>query len=266
MRHDAWAGTLVWRSCQSPVAYSCGLLNHLNSFCRGMFKLNTKFDADPLPHLLNHFECDDHTVHMLTQWYLQPLLTSTVKLSFKHVRSSPLFLLARLHQYHTNRSRYINGGWMFFRTDFIRIIAQKVWTCGSVRQGLMNYAGLGQKGVGRWVRIAIPSPSLGPWLWGDIGVTLTVLSILTMAGLFLDIPWYMVPVRSLCVFKDRNCGILWYLKTWGIWLGGWTQHSVDQCLKIRCCVLTHFIMDTSTWALQKDNPPLLELYQQVIWD
>ena len=41
-RHDAWAGTLSCWSCQSPVAQSCGLLNHLNSFCRGMFMLNTK--------------------------------------------------------------------------------------------------------------------------------------------------------------------------------------------------------------------------------
>ena len=30
------------------VAHSCGLLNHLNSFCEGMFKLNEKFDADAL--------------------------------------------------------------------------------------------------------------------------------------------------------------------------------------------------------------------------
>ena len=45
-RCDAWAGTLSWWSCQSPVAHSCGLLNHTNSFRGGMFKLNTKFDTD----------------------------------------------------------------------------------------------------------------------------------------------------------------------------------------------------------------------------
>ena len=40
MRHNAWAGPLLWWSCQSPVAHSCSLLNNLNSFHRGMFKLN----------------------------------------------------------------------------------------------------------------------------------------------------------------------------------------------------------------------------------
>ena len=46
--HDAWAGILLWWNCPSPVAYSCSLLNHLNSFCRDMFKLNAKFDTDLL--------------------------------------------------------------------------------------------------------------------------------------------------------------------------------------------------------------------------
>ena len=47
--------------------------------------------------LLSHFEWDGHTVHMLTQQSLP--LTSTVKLSlFTHAHSSPLFLVARLHQ------------------------------------------------------------------------------------------------------------------------------------------------------------------------
>ena len=45
MRCDAWAGTLSWWSCQSPVVHSCILLNHANSFHGGIFKLNTKFDA-----------------------------------------------------------------------------------------------------------------------------------------------------------------------------------------------------------------------------
>ena len=47
-RRDAWVGALSQWSCQSPVAHSCGLLNHLNSFHGGMFKLNAKFDADSL--------------------------------------------------------------------------------------------------------------------------------------------------------------------------------------------------------------------------
>ena len=49
-------------------------------------------------YLISHFECDGHTVHMLTQWHLLPPLTSTVKLLlFTHLHSSPLSLTARLH-------------------------------------------------------------------------------------------------------------------------------------------------------------------------
>ena len=47
-RCDAWADALLWWSCQSLVAHSCDHLNHLNGFCRGMFKLNAKFDVDSL--------------------------------------------------------------------------------------------------------------------------------------------------------------------------------------------------------------------------
>ena len=87
-RHEAWAGTLSWWSCQSPVAQSCSLLNHLSSFPGGLFKLNTRFDADSLLYLLSHFECDNHTVHMFTQQHLVPPLTRTVKLSlFTHVHT-----------------------------------------------------------------------------------------------------------------------------------------------------------------------------------
>ena len=57
-------GTLSWWSCQSPVAHSCGPLDHLNTFCGGMFKLKAKFDADLLLYFLSHFECDIHTIHM----------------------------------------------------------------------------------------------------------------------------------------------------------------------------------------------------------
>ena len=79
-------------------AQSCGLLNHLNNVCRGMFKLNMKFEADSLLYLLSHFEFDCHTVHMLTQWRLSPPLTSTVKSSlFTHAHPSPLSLAAMLH-------------------------------------------------------------------------------------------------------------------------------------------------------------------------
>ena len=81
---------------------------------RGMFKLNAKFDADSLLYLLSHFECDSHTVHMVTQGRLLPPLTSTVKLSlFTHAHSSPLSLAARLNGCCANHSRYINSGWTF---------------------------------------------------------------------------------------------------------------------------------------------------------
>ena len=113
-RCDEWEGMLLWWSCQSPVAQSCGLLNHPNSFCRGMFKLNAKFDADSLLYLLSHFECDGHMVHMLTQQHLPPPLTSTVKSSlFTHAHSSLLSLAARLRWCCANHSHYISNGWIF---------------------------------------------------------------------------------------------------------------------------------------------------------
>ena len=85
MKCDAWASMMSWWSCQSPVAHSCGLLNHLNSFHGEMFRLNAKFDADLLLYSLSHFECSGHTVHILTQQCLPPPLTNTVKLSlFTH--------------------------------------------------------------------------------------------------------------------------------------------------------------------------------------
>ena len=79
-----------------------------------MFKLNAKLDEDSLLYLLSHFECNGHTVHMLTQWHLPPPLTSTVKLSlFTHGHSSPLSLAARLHWCCTIHSYPINNGWNF---------------------------------------------------------------------------------------------------------------------------------------------------------
>ena len=98
-------------------------MNHLNSFCRGMFKLNAKFGADSLLYSFSHFECDGHTVHMLTQRHLRPPLTTIIKLSlFMEVHSSPLSLAAGLHQCCTSHSHYINNGWTFFRqTSYICI-------------------------------------------------------------------------------------------------------------------------------------------------
>ena len=92
------------------------LLNHLNSFHRGVFKLNAKLDADSLLCLPSHFECDGCRVHILTQWCLPSPLTTTVKPSlFTYVHSSPLSLAARLHWCHTSHSCYIRNGW----TDLI---------------------------------------------------------------------------------------------------------------------------------------------------
>ena len=64
-----------------PVAHSFGLLNYPNSFCRGMFNLNAKYDADPLLYLLSHFNtvatcqysCSLNGIyhpHWLIQWSL----------------------------------------------------------------------------------------------------------------------------------------------------------------------------------------------------
>ena len=107
---------------QLPIAEV--FLNQLNSFHRGMLKLNAKFDADSLLYLLGHFECDDHTVHLLTQWCLPPPLTSTVRSSLlMHERSSPLSSTSRLSQCCANCSRHINNGWTFSRqTSFVFII------------------------------------------------------------------------------------------------------------------------------------------------
>ena len=84
------------------------LLNHLNSFCGRMFKLNTKFDADLLLCSLNHFECDGHTVHMLPQWHPPLTLTSTVKSFIAHTCTfQSAFLDCQL------TCPYISNGWTF---------------------------------------------------------------------------------------------------------------------------------------------------------
>ena len=75
-----------WARCCDEAAnhqlsISCGLLNHLNSFHRGMCKLPGKFDTDSLLYLLSRFEFNGHTVHMLPLQHLPPPLISTVKSS-----------------------------------------------------------------------------------------------------------------------------------------------------------------------------------------
>ena len=120
MRCDTRAGTLLWWSCQSPVAHSCGLLNHPNSFQGGMFKLNTIFDADLLLYMLILIAMATQYTCSLSGIYLPPL-TNTVKSSlFTHVYSSPLSLAAKLHRYHTNHSCHITNGWTFsMQTSYI---------------------------------------------------------------------------------------------------------------------------------------------------
>ena len=72
--------------------------------------------TDSLLYSLSHFECDSHTVHMLTQWHLLPSLTSTLKSSLlTHAHSNLLSLAARLHQCHANYFCCINHGWTFSR-------------------------------------------------------------------------------------------------------------------------------------------------------
>ena len=101
------------------------LLNHPNSFCAGMLKLNANFDADSLLYSLSHFECDGHTVHMLAQQCLPPALTSPVKLAlFTHAHSSNL--AARLHQCCATHSRYINNGWSFSRPHIIIVLSRLI--------------------------------------------------------------------------------------------------------------------------------------------
>ena len=90
--------------------------------CRGLFKLNAKFDANSLLYLFSHFVCGGHTVHMLTQRCLLPPLTNAVN--------------------------------------------------------------------GRCSCMCVPVHS--PWLPGYISVMLTILIILTMAGLFPDRPCMLV--------------------------------------------------------------------------
>ena len=105
-----------WTSClQNCEEINFGCLSQ-NSFCGGLLKLNTKFDADSLLYLLSHSERNTHTVLVLTHSVMLPPLTSTVKSSlFTHVHSSPLSSAARLHRCHANCSHYINNGWTFSR-------------------------------------------------------------------------------------------------------------------------------------------------------
>ena len=115
--------------CCTPCIIPKRLLSHLNSFCvEECSSLTLNFDADSLLYLGSHFECNGHTVHMLTQQCLPPPLTSTVRSSlFTHVHSNPLSLAARLHRCHTNRSHYSNNGWTFSRQTSVNKIRSNLF-------------------------------------------------------------------------------------------------------------------------------------------
>ena len=115
-RRDAWVQVVLWWSWASPVAHSCGLLNHPHSFQGGMFKLMAKFDIGSLLYSLmcGCWMRQPHSTHVHSMTPTTSL-TSTVKLLFTHAHSSPLSLAARLHQCHTNHSLYINNDWTFPR-------------------------------------------------------------------------------------------------------------------------------------------------------
>ena len=80
--HETWCMSrhFSWWSCQSPVAHSCSLLNHPNRDHRGIFKLNTKYDADSLLYsvILNamatQYTCSLNGIshsHWLVEWNSQ---------------------------------------------------------------------------------------------------------------------------------------------------------------------------------------------------
>ena len=102
-------------SHQVPRAVAFGIIQIVSSEQFLSFMQNL---TELLLYLLSHFECDSHTVHMLTQWHLPPPLTSTVRLSlFTHTHCSLLSLAARLQRCCTNHSHYVNNGWIFSRQN-----------------------------------------------------------------------------------------------------------------------------------------------------
>ena len=56
---------------QLPIAAAFWII-WIVSMEEWMFKLNAKFDVDSLLCLFSHFECDGHTVQILTQWHVPP--------------------------------------------------------------------------------------------------------------------------------------------------------------------------------------------------
>ena len=104
--HKMWCMSrhIVMWSCQSPVAHSCGLLNHPNSFSGGIFKLNAKFDADLLFYSVILYTTDTqyrvslNGPHWLVQWSHH----------YSCIFQYTLSLATRLHWCHTICSHYIS--------------------------------------------------------------------------------------------------------------------------------------------------------------
>ena len=83
---------------------------------RGMFKLNAISDADLLLCSLSHFECDGHTVHMLTQWASTAPTDQYSEVVIVHTSAFQSTLLGcQVTSCCANDSHYINNGWTFSR-------------------------------------------------------------------------------------------------------------------------------------------------------
>ena len=94
--------------CCDEVAHSCGHLNHLNSFCRGLLKLNAKFDVDLLLCSLSHFECEA----MQYVFSLNGIYCPLWLIQWSH-GCSCMWILVHSPWCPTKRSHYINNGWTF---------------------------------------------------------------------------------------------------------------------------------------------------------
>ena len=127
IRRDAWVDALLWWSCQSPVAHSCGLLNHLNSFVE-------EWSSVPQNLMLNH--CSIFSVilnAMATQYTCSVKGIYSLKcLTYRHLQYSEVvivhiftsqstFLGCQLHWCCTNHSHYINNGWTFSGQTLVRV-------------------------------------------------------------------------------------------------------------------------------------------------
>ena len=102
-----------FRLCCIHCIIPLSLLNHPNSFCRGMFKLNAKFDADSFAQL-SPFEWNSHTIHTHSPMSIAPTdLYSEVIIVHTCVFLSTL-LGCQVMQMCANHSNYINNGWTFY--------------------------------------------------------------------------------------------------------------------------------------------------------